>query len=127
MHHPSMLKFRPSLTIHQIEYLVNLLQTQPICEDSKNILASLHKFQLKATHGITAPSHVSTGRPSLDAQLGFSPDNTIESLLTIYESNPSILSTKQLERVQFHRFQNDLMSWEEEQSYLSTNIGESHG
>jgi len=117
-----MIKFRPSLTIHQIEYLVTLLKSVPTCEDSTAILASLHKFQLKATHGITTPSHVAIGKPSIDAQLGFAPDDTIASLLTIYNdpSKRSILSSKQLERVQYHRFQTDLMSPEEEDQYLST-------
>ena len=110
------IKFRPTLSAPEIEYLLNLLskQTDPTAAE---ITTTLNKFYLKAKHGIIGASHVSTSRPSLESSLGFAPDPSIENLLEIYNSNQRLLNPTQLQKVQNHRYMNDLMSPDEEYQY----------
>lgn len=119
-------KFRPSLTSAQIEYLIRNLQSAAVCPERDDILKQLHKFHLKAVHGIISPSHVSAPRASLIDQLGFG-DTVKESddvlvLLETYRTNPSVLSVAQLSRVQHHRYLNDMMTAEEEAAHEATQV-----
>lgn len=121
-------KFRPSLTSEQIAYLISILQHSPSCAERDAILYNLHKFHLKATHGIVSPSHVSSPRMSLVDSLGFSDSandslDHMDNLLSIYESTPNILSKAQLTRVNHHRYINDMMTPEEEAQYESSSHG----
>ena len=112
------IKFRPSLTIDDIQFIYDTLHTLPSSPQQQSILASLHKMILKAKHGITQPSHLATGKPTLESQLEFSDqDHTIDTLLDAWNSNPSILSHAQIERVQHHRYTHDMMSPSEEYQY----------
>ncbi len=113
-----MIKFRPSLTLPEIEHIVELLRKHGHHENSEP-LHKLNLFILKARHGITAPSHAVIGQQSLEAKLGLAEDDRIETLLQVNNSTPKILSPSQLERVQFYRFQNNLMTSEEEDQYLA--------
>ena len=112
------IKFRPSLTIDDIQFIYDTLHTLPSSPQQQSILASLHKMILKARHGITQPSHLATGKQSIESQLGFSSqDHTIETLLDAWNSNPSILSQAQILRIQHHRYTHDMMSPSEEYQY----------
>lgn len=113
------LKFRPSLTLDEIQFLLSEVSWSNNPEQH-TLMRKLEVFTLKATHGITSPSHVTIGRASLESQLGLAPDDRIETLLATYKSNPRALSPAQLKQVQFHRFQNDMMTSEEEESYLGS-------
>lgn len=114
-------KFRPSLSAQQITTLVDILSTYP---EHTELCKVFRVFKLKADHGIVTPSHVSIGRPSIEQSLGFSddttPDASIEVLLQMYEANPSILSRTQMDKVEKHRYVNDLMTPEEESQYESS-------
>lgn len=118
-------KFRPSLTSSQIQYLIGILQSSAQSQDRDNILGQLHKFHLKATHGIVSPSHISTPRPSLSDSLGFTDSvqssDDILALVEIWRTNPTILSPAQLTRVNHHRYINDMMTVEEEANYEASN------
>ena len=118
------IKFRPSLTSEQIEYLVSVLQSVAPSNLRDQCLTALNKFALKSKYGIVTPSHVATGRKTLEDSLGFSesPAISIESLLKIYAVTPQVLSQSQLDQVQLYRYTNDLMSPEEESSYESKGI-----
>ena len=73
------IKFRPSLTIDDIQFIYDTLHTLPSSPQQQSILASLHKMILKARHGIITPSHLALGKQSIESQLGFSSqDHTIE-------------------------------------------------
>ena len=116
------LKFRPSLTAGQIEHIMHILSTagenSPL---NQSCLKSLRMFSLKAQHGIVSPSHLSLGRESLESSLGFSTSHTqvttVELLYKVWQSHPSTLTPSQLQQVQSYRYQNNLMSPEEEQDY----------
>lgn len=118
-------KFRPSLSSAQIQYLLTVLQTSKPCNEREDIVKQLHKFHLKAVHGIVSPSHVSTSRASLTTMLGFEePEHGAEAidwLLDIHAKTPNILSKAQLTRVQHHRYVNDMMTPEEEATYEASN------
>jgi nitrate reductase beta subunit len=108
------LKFRPSLTASQISYLLNLLQTAGDSE-AKEIARSLHKFHLKAKHGIVAASHVKVST-SLQDSLGFTSES-VESLYEIWKNSPASLSPAQLSQVSHYRYTSDLMNPTEEAAY----------
>lgn len=110
------IKFRPSLTLEEIQFLIGNVRWTDNPEQLP-LLRKLEVFTLKAKHGITQASHVSVGKQSIESSLGFTADETIESLLTIYRQNPKLLSPAQLARVQYHRYTNDMMTPAEEASY----------
>lgn len=120
-------KFRPSLTSNQIQYLIRNLQSAAVCPERDDILKQLHKFHLKAVHGIISPSHVSAPRMSLVDSLGFSepspamPAEDMDALLETYAFHRSVLSPVQLARVQHHRYLNDMMTAEEEAAHEASN------
>ena len=110
-----MIKYRPSLTLDEINIILLHL---PDITEHRALINKLNIFNLKAKHGITKPSHLALDKPSIETQLGFSTeDHTIETLMDAWKSNPSILSQSQIERIQHHRYLNDLMSPEEESQY----------
>lgn len=116
----SKIKFRPSLTAGQIEHIIHILSTTG--ENSalnQSCLKSLRMFSLKAQHGIVSPSHLALGRESLESSLGFThtKTTTVELLYQVWQSHPSTLTPAQLHQVQSYRYQNNLMSPEEEQEY----------
>lgn len=117
----SKIKFRPSLTAGQIEHIIHILSTagenSPL---NQSCLKSLRMFSLKAQHGIVSPSHLSLGRESLESSLGFTtsePVTTVELLYKVWQTHPTTLTPAQLQQVQSYRYQNNLMSPEEEQDY----------
>ena len=118
----SKIKFRPSLTAGQIEHIIHILSTagenSPL---NQSTLRALRMFSLKAQHGIVSPSHLALGRESLESSLGFTtstePVTTVELLYRVWQSHPTTLTPTQLQQVQSYRYQNNLMSPEEEQEY----------
>lgn len=117
----SKIKFRPSLTAGQIEHIIHILATagenSPL---NQSCLKSLRMFSLKAQHGIVSPSHLALGRESLESSLGFTtsePVTTVELLYKVWQTHPTTLTPAQLQQVQSYRYQNNLMSPEEEQDY----------
>lgn len=113
-------KFRPSLTSAQIEYLLNLLSTR-MDGEAKEIKQSLHKFHLKAKHGIVSASHIATNS-SLTSSLGFD-EESISSLYEMWKNTPNLLNPTQLEKVNHYRYTNDLMSPPEEAAYECGQLG----
>ena len=112
------IKYRPSLSLSDMQFIYDTLLVQPASPKQQAILASFNKLLLKAKHGITTPSHVATGSPTIEASLGLSSeDHSIETLLDAWASNPSILSAAQIARIQHHRYTHDMMTPDEESSY----------
>ena len=116
----SSVKYRPSLSMEQINYLLNILQQHQDYQ-AKEITVQLWKFSQKATLSIIKPSHVTTPKESLESSLGFSstpsPGQDMSKLLEIYETTPAILSKPQLDLVNHYRYTHDLMTQEEEKAY----------
>lgn len=112
-------KFRPSLTLDEINTIISALQPT----GNNQLIRKLNTFTLKAQIGITAPSHVTIPKQSLEDSLGFGYGSsnaihqTAEQLYTIWQTSPSSLSQSQLVQVSHYRYTNDLMSPEEESNY----------
>ena len=118
----SSIKFRPSLSISDIQFIYDTIHALPASAQQQSILASFHKLILKAKHGIITPSHLALGKPSIESTLGFSSeDHTIETLMDAWASNPSLLSSTQIARIQHHRYVNDMMTPDEECAYEQLN------
>lgn len=116
------LKFRPSLTLSEIEFILASIQWAANPQQAE-LMRKLEVFTLKAKHGITKASHVLTPRQSLGASLGMEPDDSMETLLALWNSPDTrkALSASQLARIQHHRYINDLMSPEEEKIHEQLN------
>ena len=129
------IKYRPSLTQQQLTHIFTTLSAQQKSLINDECIAALRKYMIKIQVGLIAPSHV-TEPQSLEDQLGFSTasqssqssndshatqqiihNSNVEALLKIYTENPSILTAAQLEKVQFHRYINNMMSPDEEKEY----------
>lgn len=118
----SSIKFRPSLSISDIQFIYDTIHALPASAQQQSILASFHKLILKAKHGIITPSHLALGKPSIESTLGFSSeDHTIETLMDAWASNPSLLSNHQIVRIQHYRYTHDMMSADEEHDYEQLN------
>lgn len=122
------IKFRPSLSADQISYILSVFEHPETVHTNSTLfnttIKALRVFDLKARHGIVTPSHVSTGRATLVDSLGFTDsqagDNiSIEALVKIYDVTPQVLTQSQVDRVNLHRYTNDLMSPTEESEYES--------
>lgn len=113
------LKFRPSLTANEIAYLLDLLQSGATANNptASSIAQSLHKFHLKAKHGIVSASHVATGKTDLGVSMGMGDDSTPEALFEIWKETPTVLNTAQLTKVAHYRYTTDRMSPTEEAAY----------
>lgn len=114
--------YRPSLTLEEIQFLVELLKRTGHLDKRTELVRKLEVFTLKAQHGITKPSHIRTGRQSLESQLGMAEDESIEILFDAYNDpiKRSALSKTQMERITHHRYLSDLMTPEEEAAYEKT-------
>lgn len=113
-------KFRPSLSLAEIQYIVGLIKSSPPSTIGISLTRSLERMILKAKYGIVGPSHVSI-QESIEQELGFSPkessDELLQELMLIYDSTPSALSDKQISEIKRYRYLNDMMTPEEEASY----------
>ena len=109
--------FRPSLTLAEIQFLLTAIDWDDANQPA--LLRKLEVFTLKAQHGITKPAHLRVGKPSQAAQLGFEEDETISALIEAYNDpvKRGALSVRQMGRVQYYRYTNDLMTSTEEADY----------
>lgn len=109
-------KFRPSLTLDEINTIIAALQPT----GNTKLIRKLDIFVRKASFGITSPSHVTIPKQSLEDSLGFGSDSnqptiqSAEQLYTVWQTSPTSLSQSQLAQVSHYRYINDLMSSEEE-------------
>lgn len=109
--------YRPSLTLAEIQFILLEIDWDKGPEYQDDLKRKLEVFTLKAKHGITRPSHVRVGKPSKEAELGFTEDERLETLLEAYQISPTSLSVRQMKLVQHHRYINDMMTPEEEAQY----------
>lgn len=115
-------KFRPSLTLPQIKYLISALTTATphhrfqALHDST--LAILRTLDFKASEGITTPAYTAAPRETTEEKLGL--QDPAEIKRAAYEKflqHPELCSAKELRLAATHRYENDLMSPEEEEEF----------
>lgn len=127
-------KFRPAFTKQEIAYLLDLCRKdtrEATATMASNIAARLRIFSLKADLGIVSPAFNSTERQSVEDRLGFdignsdgtsSGDSPTAKRLTAFNKwqiNAALCTEKELKLAMTHRYDNGLMTPEEENEYES--------
>lgn len=113
-------KYRPSLTLTQIQSIVNHLPID--APEHKSITRILKGMIYKASEGIVQPAFVTVPKASLDQSLGFesssssSTNNPGESLWKLY-CDGITLSEKQILDALGYAFTHDLLTPEQEFQY----------
>lgn len=109
-------KYRPYLTIEEMtEILSGTL--------SENLRFYLESFRRKCDSGTISPQHVATPRvSSMETKLGFSGGKTLseskeDAYKKLQNSGLGTLSVQEVARAQMYRYENDLMTREEEEEY----------
>ena len=119
----SIQKFRPYLTIQQIRYIVQLIDSDNRSETEALRLKTLRELKLfiaKSDIGAVAPSLVTVERKSMTEQLGFSsPAEQREAAYKLWSANPQLCTEQQIQQATLYRYENNLMSPEEEAQYES--------
>jgi hypothetical protein len=123
-------KFRPYLTPPELETIINSLKTT--CSNP-HLIHYLEGFKGKIDLGITSPNLTLTPKVGMMERLGLNePDldsltlTPIDKRLQAYNKwakDPAKCSPKEIEFCHIYRFENDLMSPEEEQIYLESQGG----
>jgi hypothetical protein len=118
-------KFRPYFTAEELTLNLQCLKTNPtLSSQTQSLVRYLETFAIKIERGITRPSIELKGTPTqqltraleLDApQLGNI--NKEKGALHAKWIAGQVLSPKELELVHLYRYENDLMTFEEETQY----------
>lgn len=127
---PPQNKYRPVLTLPELEHLCTILASAPAHDMNAPLLNKLRLLAFKGAAGITAPAYMAAPRESLEDKLGFAPslphnddarniihgglpDTPINrkrlALYKMWEKYPSALSSSELEQVQQYRYDAQLM------------------
>lgn len=120
-------KFRPYLTLQQIMYFIELLESDTREQTQALRLKSLREFKLFTTKvelGAVNPALVSAEKQSVGAKLGLdiaennkSPQELREEAYELWSVNPNLCTEQQLKQAALYRYECNLMSPEEEEAY----------
>ena len=117
-------KFRPYLTSQELTLIINCLKQNGT---NPGLVHYLSSFQDKISIGKIAPNLVT--KPSIQEklELGLSPKESTDKLkeqradaYNKWLTSPHKCSIQELARARMYRYENDLMSTEEETEYEST-------
>ena len=120
-----MKKFRPYFTLPELEVISSALKSSQ--SPQIGLIRYVDKFISDIQNGYRKENH--TLKPSLEESLGFSkPSETsyvsIEYLMEVYEKTGfQSMTPGQILKIQLHRYENDLMSSEEETAFEQSQIG----
>lgn len=123
-------KYRPVLTGSQILHLLSLCKKE-LSDESLSCISILAPFEFKLRNGSISPAYSASPRLALADSLGFSEPSVALSkdhispawLYEEWRTNPGGLNLDQLRVVKQYRYENDLMTPDEEQSYETSLIG----
>ncbi len=121
-------KFRPCLSAAQIEHILFLARSEkPLSSASRSVIASLCTFQVKIVNEAVSEAYETRDKESeLRGLLGFSSEETNGTLSPTekraaafkkYSDRPNLCSIEELELAHTYRYENNLMSKEEEADY----------
>lgn len=116
-------KFRPSLTLQEINYIldaISLEQTESKQYLRESVRGKLQIFSLKAKHGLVSAAYSAAPRVDIADALGDSPVERREASYQLWKSNPNLCTPEQLQQAATYRYENNLMSPEEEQEFESS-------
>lgn len=122
--------FRPYLTLAQIEAIIEKFNADPKHPEANGIVKALTVLHFKARMGNISAAHVRTPRQSLEESLGFGPDDTDSDVLQsnsqrhqVYEKYlkaPALCTEDEVKIALTFKYENDLMSPEEEAEFESS-------
>lgn len=114
-------KYRISLTLPQIRYLVSVAQldtTEAMQRLRDSTISTLKLSLTKAELGITAPAFVASEKQSLEEKLGLiDPASRREIAYKKWSNNPSLCTSQEIADAQLYRYENDMMTPDEENEY----------
>ena len=115
-------KYRPYLSINQINYFLHLAENDNRAETEvlrALTVKELKLFITKNSLGAVTPQYIAEGRKSVADRLGMSIDPAArrEQLHNLWKQSPQLLSDSDLRQVQLYRYENNLMSEAEEEQY----------
>lgn len=136
---PLIPKYRPVLSSSQITHIISLAKADA-SQASLDVVKALAMYEFKIQNDVVTPAYTETVKQSLEEQLGFvvsSPESSHDPVIstnpiitelhnTLYETwlkNPSSLSVTQLAQVQKWRYENDMMTLDEERKYETETFG----
>ena len=114
-------KYRPAFTSQELAYIKDLCRAdkrESTVSMAHKISRRLEVFGLKAQIGLVAPAFTATEERSIDERLGLDTVSPADKRLAAYQKwklNPDICSTVELNLANTYRYENDLMTSEEEQ------------
>ena len=120
------IKYRPHLTITELEEIERCLK---ISSQSLSLIKSISLLAIKARSGVITPSYKTTGpsAQSYESRLGFTNESTVKFLDSLkdlrkvawekYSNSPESCTLQEIARAHMYRYENDLMSSEEEKRY----------
>lgn len=121
-------KYRPYFTAPEMKEIITALKEKP-SPYRLGIIQYLETFQLKMNHGLVQPAHVTEGTKiqKLEANLGMTATKPVEdpdepsapALHKIWMDHPEKLTPPQIDRVMSYRFQEGMMTPEEEKKYIT--------
>lgn len=120
----SIQKFRPYLTVQQLRYIVQLIEADNRSETEALKLRTakeLKLFLMKSDLGALTPAVVIAEKQSMTERLGLvDPVSDREEAYNLWSRNPMLCTEQQIKQARLYRYENDLMSPEEEAEYENT-------
>lgn len=117
-------KYRISLTLPQIRYLISVAQldtTESMQRLRDSTIAAMKLSLTKAELGITAPAFVAAEKQTMEEKLGLvDPAMRREAAYKKWSNNPSLCTSQEIADAQLYRYENDMMTPEEENEYEQT-------
>jgi hypothetical protein len=122
------IKYRPYLTSSELSEIIRCVKTS---SHNKVLISYLESFSLKINHGVISPQ-IST-LPTVAESLGLdSPSSSSNEFLVSeprsklgcflrWKIQPHLLSPDELSKAHLYRYENDLMTPEEETEYEANN------
>lgn len=120
-----MQKFRPVLTLEEIQYLEGLLAAQEPSELGKQIQAKLRVLICRIDVGLTLPAYVTTPKPSIETLLGsdLTPQERREAAYIKYKGSPESCSRTEVNYAKAYMYTMNMMTEQECEAYEQDQLG----
>jgi hypothetical protein len=112
-------KFRPSMSLAEINYILSLAELDDR-ETTQNIRRAVqNKFKIfttKISLKMTRPGYIAEPRERTEDILDDGADKRAR-LFRLWQEDPSLVTESQMKQIQLYRYENDLMTPEEEEEF----------
>jgi hypothetical protein len=121
-------KYRPYFTADEMLELISALKESPTPSRMK-IIQYLEGFNLKITYGVVNANYITNPKPTIEQQLGFteeepeptlSPNEIRQRAYQKWLKKDSTITVKELNLANEYRYENNLMSAEEQAAFEKT-------